>query len=250
MIEVKNVHKAFGDRMVLNDISFVFETGKTNLVIGESGSGKTTMLKIMVGLHNPDKGDVLYDGRSFTSSSEKEKQEVRKEIGMLFQGGALFDSLTLEQNVAFPLDMFTDMSKSEKEDRVNFCLKKVNLEGRNKLFPSELSGGMKKRAALARAISNEPKYLFCDEPNSGLDPRTSLVIDALIKQVTEDLGMTTVVITHDMNSVMEIGENIMFLYKGNMWWQGSKKEILTTDNQEILDFVYASEFLKQLKPRK
>ncbi|MFY8184668.1 MAG: ABC transporter ATP-binding protein [Bacteroidia bacterium] len=250
MIEVKNVHKAFGDRMVLNDISFVFETGKTNLVIGESGSGKTTMLKIMVGLHNPDQGDVLYDGRSFTSSSEKEKQEVRKEIGMLFQGGALFDSLTLEQNVAFPLDMFTDMSKSEKEDRVNFCLKKVNLEGRNKLFPSELSGGMKKRAALARAISNEPKYLFCDEPNSGLDPRTSLVIDALIKQVTEDLGITTVVITHDMNSVMEIGENIMFLYKGNMWWQGSKKEILTTDNQEILDFVYASEFLKQLKPRK
>jgi phospholipid/cholesterol/gamma-HCH transport system ATP-binding protein len=204
----------------------------------------------MVGLHNPDQGDVLYDGRSFTSSSEKEKQEVRKEIGMLFQGGALFDSLTLEQNVAFPLDMFTDMSKSEKDDRVNFCLKKVNLEGRNKLFPSELSGGMKKRAALARAISNEPKYLFCDEPNSGLDPRTSLVIDALIKQVTEDLGITTVVITHDMNSVMEIGENIMFLYKGNMWWQGSKKEILTTDNQEILDFVYASEFLKQLKPRK
>ncbi len=250
MIEVKNVHKAFGDRMVLNDISFVFETGKTNLVIGESGSGKTTMLKIMVGLHTPDQGDVLYDGRSFTSSTEKEKQEVRKEIGMLFQGGALFDSLTLEQNVAFPLDMFTDMSKSEKEDRVNFCLKKVNLEGRNKLYPAELSGGMKKRAALARAISNEPKYLFCDEPNSGLDPRTSLVIDALIKQVTEDLGMTTVVITHDMNSVMEIGENIMFLYKGNMWWQGSKKEILTTDNQEILDFVYASEFLKQLKPRK
>lgn len=250
MIEVKNVHKTFGDRMVLNDISFVFETGKTNLVIGESGSGKTTMLKIMVGLHTPDQGDVLYDGRSFTSSSEKEKQEVRKEIGMLFQGGALFDSLTLEQNVAFPLDMFTDMSKSEKDDRVNFCLKKVNLEGRNKLYPAELSGGMKKRAALARAIANNPKYLFCDEPNSGLDPRTSLVIDALIKEVTEDLGMTTVVITHDMNSVMEIGDNIMFLYKGNMWWQGSKKEILTTDNQEILDFVYASEFLKQLKPRK
>jgi phospholipid/cholesterol/gamma-HCH transport system ATP-binding protein len=208
------------------------------------------MLKIMVGLHTPDQGDVLYDGRSFTSSSEKEKQEVRKEIGMLFQGGALFDSLTLEQNVAFPLDMFTDMSKSEKDDRVNFCLKKVNLEGRNKLYPAELSGGMKKRAALARAIANNPKYLFCDEPNSGLDPRTSLVIDALIKEVTEDLGMTTVVITHDMNSVMEIGENIMFLYKGNMWWKGNNKQILTTDNQEILDFVYASEFLKQLKPRK
>ncbi|HEY1038764.1 MAG TPA: ATP-binding cassette domain-containing protein [Bacteroidia bacterium] len=250
MIEIKNINKSFGDRKVVNDVSFVFETGKTNLVIGESGSGKTTILKMMVGLHQPDNGEVEYDGRSFTSSTEKQKQEVRKEIGMLFQAGALFDSLTVEQNVAFPLDMFTEMSKEEKDERVNFCLKKVNLEGRNKLYPAELSGGMKKRAALARAIANNPKYLFCDEPNSGLDPRTSLVIDALIKEVTEEFGMTTVVITHDMNSVMEIGQNILFLYKGNMWWQGNNKEILTTDNQELLDFVYASEFLKQLKPRK
>lgn len=250
MIEIKNINKAFGDRKVVNDVSFVFETGKTNLVIGESGSGKTTILKMMVGLHVPDSGDVEYDGRSFTHSSEKEKQEVRKEIGMLFQGGALFDSLTIEQNVAFPLDMFTEMSAEEKTERVNFCLQKVNLEGRNKLYPAELSGGMKKRAALARAIANNPKYLFCDEPNSGLDPKTSLVIDALIKDVTAEFGMTTVVITHDMNSVMEIGENILFLYKGNMWWQGTNKQILTTDNQEILDFVYASEFLKQLKPGK
>ena len=250
MIEVKNIHKTFGDRKVINDVSFVFESGKTNLVIGESGSGKTTILKMMVGLHSPDSGSVEYDGRSFTSSTEREKQEVRKEIGMLFQGGALFDSLTVEQNVAFPLEMFTSLTKEEKTERVNFCLKKVNLEGKNKLYPAELSGGMKKRAALARAISNNPKYLFCDEPNSGLDPRTSLVIDALIKEITTDLGMTTVVITHDMNSVMEIGQNILFLYKGNMWWQGTNKEILTTDNREILDFVYASEFLKQLKPKK
>jgi phospholipid/cholesterol/gamma-HCH transport system ATP-binding protein len=250
VIEIKNINKAFGDRKVANDVSFVFETGKTNLVIGESGSGKTTILKMMVGLHVPDSGEVEYDGRPFTSSTEKDKQEVRKEIGMLFQGGALFDSLTIEQNVAFPLDMFTEMTKQEKDERVNFCLKKVNLEGRNKLYPAELSGGMKKRAALARAIANNPKYLFCDEPNSGLDPKTSLVIDALIKEVTEEFGMTTVVITHDMNSVMEIGQNILFLYKGNMWWQGDNKQILTTDNQEILDFVYASEFLKQLRPKK
>ncbi|MCD6065948.1 MAG: transporter ATP-binding protein [Bacteroidetes bacterium] len=250
MIEIKNINKSFGDRKVVNDVSFVFETGKTNIVIGESGSGKTTILKVMVGLHAPDSGVVEYDGRPFTQQSEKEKQEVRKEIGMLFQGGALFDSLTVEQNVAFPLDMFTNMSQEEKNERVNYCLAKVKLEGRNKLFPAELSGGMKKRAALARAIANNPKYLFCDEPNSGLDPKTSLVIDALIKEITQDLGMTTVVITHDMNSVMEIGQKILFIYKGNNWWTGTNKEILTTDNEEILDFVYASEFLKQLKPRK
>lgn len=250
MIEIKNISKSFGDRKVVDDVSFVFETGKTNIVIGESGSGKTTILKVMVGLHIPDEGTVSYDGRLFTGKTEREKQEVRKEIGMLFQGGALFDSLTVEQNVAFPLDMFTAMSKSEKEDRVNYCLSKVKLEGRNKLYPAELSGGMKKRAALARAIANSPKYLFCDEPNSGLDPKTSLVIDALIKEVTEELKMTTVVITHDMNSVMEIGEHILFIYKGKNWWTGSNKEILTTDNKEILDFVYASEFLKQLKPHK
>jgi phospholipid/cholesterol/gamma-HCH transport system ATP-binding protein len=250
VIEIKNINKSFGDRKVVNDVSFVFETGKTNLVIGESGSGKTTILKVMVGLHLPDSGIVEYDGRPFTGQSEKEKQEVRKEIGMLFQGGALFDSLTVEQNVAFPLDMFTTMSQEEKNERVNYCLNKVKLEGRNKLFPAELSGGMKKRAALARAIANNPKYLFCDEPNSGLDPRTSLVIDALIKEITQDLGITTIVITHDMNSVMEIGQKILFIYKGNNWWTGTNKEVLTTDNQELLDFVYASEFLKQLRPGK
>lgn len=250
MIEIKNLHKTFGDRKVVDDVSFLFESGKTNIVIGESGSGKTTILKMMVGLHIPDEGIVEYDGRAFTQQTEKQKQEIRKEIGMLFQGGALFDSLTVEQNVAFPLDMFTELTEAEKKDRVDFCLAKVKLEGRNKLYPAELSGGMKKRAALARAISNSPKYLFCDEPNSGLDPRTSLVIDALIKEVTQDLDMTTVVITHDMNSVMEIGENILFIYHGKNWWTGTNKEILTTDNQEILDFVYASEFLKQLKPKK
>ena len=250
MIELRNICKTFGDRNVLNNISFQFESGKTNLVIGESGSGKTTLLKIMVGLHQPDEGEVFYNERTFTKSPEEEKQEIRKEIGMLFQGGALFDSLTLEENVAFPLDMFTNMSKKEKAERVNFCLERVNLTGRNKLYPAELSGGMKKRAALARAISNHPKYLFCDEPNSGLDPKTSLVIDELIKDVTEEYDITTVVITHDMNSVLGIGENILYLYKGNMWWKGNKNEVLTTDNKEMLDFIYASEFMKKIMPRK
>jgi phospholipid/cholesterol/gamma-HCH transport system ATP-binding protein len=250
MIELKNISKTFGDRNVLNQVSFVFESGKTNLVIGESGSGKTTLLKIMVGLHQPDLGEVFYNNRSFTNSTDKEKQFIRKEIGMLFQGGALFDSQTVEQNVAFPLDMFTNLTKKEKLDRVNFCLERVNLEGRNKLYPAELSGGMKKRAALARAIANQPKYLFCDEPNSGLDPKTSLVIDDLIKDITEDYNITTVVITHDMNSVMEIGDNVMFLYKGNMWWKGNKNQVLATDNKEMIDFIYASEFMKQLIPKK
>jgi len=250
MIELKHINKLFGDRKVLNDVSFNFESGKTNLVIGESGSGKTTLLKIMVGLHLPDSGEVFYNNRSFFSISEKEKQAIRKEIGMLFQGGALFDSLTLEENVAFPLDMFTDLSKNEKIDRVNFCLEKVNLAGRNKLYPAELSGGMKKRAALARAISNNPQYLFCDEPNSGLDPKTSIVIDTLIKEITEEFNITTVIITHDMNSVMEIGDNILFLYKGSMWWKGNKKDALSTENPELLDFIYASEFMKQIMPKR
>ena len=234
---------------MVSDVSFVFETGKTNLIIGESGSGKTTILKMMVGLLNPNEGSVLYDGRSFIELDEQQKQDVRKEIGMLFQGGALFDSMTVEENVAFPLRMFTKFSEAEITERVNFCLNKVKLEGRNKLYPAELSGGMKKRAALARAISANPKYLFCDEPNSGLDPRTSLVIDDLILELTTDFNMTTVVITHDMNSVMQIGKNIMFLYGGKKGWEGNHKEILTTNNKELLDFVYASEFLKQLKPR-
>lgn len=249
MIEIKNISKTFGDRKVVDDVSFTFHTGKTNLVIGESGSGKTTILKMMVGLHSPDEGAILYDDRNFTAMNERDKQDVRKEIGMLFQGGALFDSMTLEENVKFPLDMFTRMSEEEKIDRVNFCLSRVKLENRNKLFPAELSGGMKKRAALARAIANNPQYLFCDEPNSGLDPKTSIVIDSLIGQITEEFNITTVVITHDMSSVMEIGQNILFIYKGKKWWEGSSKQILTTDNQELLDFVYASEFLKQLKPK-
>ncbi|MGZ3882711.1 MAG: ABC transporter ATP-binding protein [Bacteroidia bacterium] len=246
MIEIRNIRKSFGDREVVKDVSFSFYSGKTNLVIGESGSGKTTILKLMVGLYQPDSGSVLYSGQDFTMMPEKDKQTVRKEIGMLFQGGALFDSLTLEQNVRFPLDMFAEMSEAEKTDRVNFCLSRVMLEGRNKLYPAELSGGMKKRAALARAIANNPKYLFCDEPNSGLDPKTSIVIDTLIKSVTEEFNITTVVITHDMNSVLEIGDNIMFVYKGENWWTGTNKQVLKSDNAELNNFVFASDFMKQV----
>lgn len=249
MIEISNISKTFDDRKVVEDVSFTFESGKTNLIIGESGSGKTTILKMMVGLLVPDSGKVVYDGRAFAGLNEHEQQDVRKEIGMLFQGGALFDSMTVEENVAFPLRMFTKFSDNEIKERVDFCLNKVKLEGRNKLYPAELSGGMKKRAALARAISANPKYLFCDEPNSGLDPRTSLVIDDLILELTTDFNMTTVVITHDMNSVMQIGQHIMYLYGGKKWWEGTNKQILTTSNKELLDFVYASEFLKQLKPK-
>ncbi|MGZ3864528.1 MAG: ABC transporter ATP-binding protein [Bacteroidia bacterium] len=248
MIEINNISKTFGDRNVVSDVSFKFYTGKTNLIIGESGSGKTTILKMMVGLLAPDSGKVSYHDRNFLELNEEQKQEVRREIGMLFQGGALFDSMTVEENVAFPLKMFTQSTEKEIQERVDFCLNKVKLEGRNKLYPAELSGGMKKRAALARAISPNPKYLFCDEPNSGLDPRTSLVIDDLILELTTDFNMTTVVITHDMNSVMQIGQNIMFLHNGKKWWEGTNKQVLTTDNKELLDFVYASEFLKQLKP--
>lgn len=200
----------------------------------------------MVGLHSVDQGQILYSGKNFPALAQKEQQEVRKEIGMLFQAGALFDSQTLEENVRFPLDMFTNLSKTEKLDRVNFCLQRVKLEGRNKLYPSELSGGMKKRAALARAIANNPKYLFCDEPNSGLDPKTSIVIDELIQDITKEYNITTVVITHDMNSVLEIGENIMFIYKGQNWWTGTKEEILKASNKELYDFVFASEFMQQV----
>lgn len=248
MIEIRNISKTFGDRTVASDVSFVFESGRTNLIIGESGSGKTTILKMMVGLLRPDTGQVIYDGRVFSEMNERGQQEVRREIGMLFQGGALFDSMSVEENVAFPLRMFTDYSEAEVKDRINFCLNKVKLENRNHLYPAELSGGMKKRAALARAIAGNPKYLFCDEPNSGLDPRTSLVIDDLILELTTDFNMTTVVITHDMNSVMQIGQKVMFLYGGKKWWEGNNKEVLSTTNRELLDFVYASEFLKQLKP--
>ncbi|MBC7694121.1 MAG: ATP-binding cassette domain-containing protein [Burkholderiales bacterium] len=246
MIEIKNISKSFGENKVIDDVSFVFEQGKTNLIIGESGSGKTTIMKLMVGLHEIDSGEILYDGLNFPALGVKEKQEVRKKIGMLFQGGALFDSQTLEENIQFPLDMFTTMSKEEKLERVNFCLEKVQLTNKNKLYPGELSGGMKKRAALARAIANSPQYLFCDEPNSGLDPKTSIVIDNLIQSLTHEFNITTIVITHDMNSVVEIGQKILYIYKGKHWWTGNSQEILKTTNPELVDFVFASGFMKEV----
>ena len=247
MIEVKNISKIFGDRTILSSASVLFEQGKTNLIIGESGSGKTTLIKCMVGLTSINTGEVLYDGRNFTTMNDKEKKAIRKEIGMLFQGGALFDSLTAEENVMFPMTMFSEMSAEEKRDRAQFCLQRVNLPNAGTLYPSELSGGMKKRVGIARAIAMEPRYLYCDEPNSGLDPRTSILIDNLIKEITYELNITTIVITHDMNSVIEIGDNITFIYKGQVWWKGSKEEILKTENPEINDFVYASEFMKKIK---
>lgn len=244
MIEIKNINKSFGESHIVKDVSFKFLQGKTNLIIGESGSGKTTVLKLMVGLHTLDSGEVLYDGEDFPKLDSNGQQEIRKKIGMLFQGGALFDSQTLEENVQFPLDMFTNLTTEEKRDRVNFCLKRVKLEGKNALYPAELSGGMKKRAALARAIANNPKYLFCDEPNSGLDPKTSIIIDDLIKDLTQEYNITTIIVTHDMNSVIEIGDNIMFVYKGENWWTGDKSKVLDTNNKELFDFVFASQFMR------
>jgi phospholipid/cholesterol/gamma-HCH transport system ATP-binding protein len=250
VIEIKHISKSFGDHKVIDDVSFTLQQGKTNLVIGESGSGKTTILKMMVGLHTVDSGQIVYDNVVFNELEEKKKQEFRKDIGMLFQGGALFDSMTVEENIAFPLKMFTQLSDKEINERVNFCLEKVRLHDRNNLYPAELSGGMKKRASLARAISSNPKYLFCDEPNSGLDPKTSIVIDELIHELTVEFNMTTVIITHDMNSVMQIGENVMFLYQGKKWWEGDKQTILSANNKELLDFVYAADFLKKTNPNK
>jgi len=247
MIEVKGVNKSFGDLDVLKDINATFEPGRVNLIIGQSGSGKSVLAKCIVGLHEVDSGEILYDGREFTTMNRGERKEVRKEIGMLFQGSALFDSLTVEENVMFPLSMFTKMSKEEMRERANFCLDRVNLKDRNHLLPAECSGGMQKRIGIARAIAMNPKYLFCDEPNSGLDPLTSIVIDNLIKEITYEYNMTTIVITHDMNSVIEIGDHILFIYDGKKWWEGSREEILRTDNPEINNFVYAAEFMKQLK---
>lgn len=247
MIEVKDINKSFGDNHVLQGISGKFESGITNLIIGGSGSGKTTLLKCMIGLHQPEIGSVEYDDREFTQMNFEERIEIRKEIGMLFQGSALFDSMTVEENIMFPLNMFTEQSTSEKLDRANFCLDRVNLEGKNKLFPAELSGGMKKRVGIARAIAMNPKYLFVDEPNSGLDPKTSIVIDELIKELTEEYNTTTIVVTHDMNSVMGIGDYIMFLHEGKKFWEGSKDEIAHTDIAELNDFVFASRFMKAAK---
>lgn len=247
MIEVKNINKSFGEKKILNNISAVFKKGKTNLIIGASGSGKTTLTKCIVGLLEPEEGEVLYEGKAFHGMGTNEKTSIRKEIGFLFQGSALFDSLTVEENITFTLKMFSKMSKSDMRERANFCLRRVNLENVNNLFPSELSGGMKKRVGIARAIAMNPKYLFCDEPNSGLDPQTSTVIDNLIKEITEEYKMTTIVITHDMNSVIEIGDNIIFIHQGEKWWEGDNKSILKTDNQEVIDFVYASKFMKALR---
>jgi phospholipid/cholesterol/gamma-HCH transport system ATP-binding protein len=249
MIEIQHINKSFGENHVLKDFSAIFEPGKVNLIIGQSGSGKSVMTKCIVGLMEVDTGSIQYDGLEFTSMTRNERKEIRKQIGMLFQASALFDSLTVEDNIMFPLKMFTNMTKKEMQDRANFCLDRVNLEGRNKLFPAECSGGMQKRIAIARAIAMNPRYLFCDEPNSGLDPSTSIVVDNLIKEITHEYGMTTIVITHDMNSVIEIGENILFLYKGENWWSGTKEEIIRTENQEVIDFVYASQFMRNLKDK-
>lgn len=247
MIEIVNVNKSFGSKQVLFDINTTFEKGKVNLIIGQSGQGKSVLAKCIVGLHEVESGQILFDGRDFSSMNRLQRKEIRQEIGMLFQGSALFDSMTVEENVMFPLTMFTKMSKKEMQDRADFCLDRVNLSGTNKLFPSECSGGMQKRIGIARAIAMNPKYLFCDEPNSGLDPKTSIVIDGLIKEITYEYDITTVVITHDMNSVIEIGDSVMFIHQGKNWWEGDNKSIITTENPEILSFVYASEFMKEIR---
>lgn len=249
MIEARDISKSFADKKVLDNVSVSFKQGQTNLIIGQSGSGKTVLMKCLVGLYNADEGQVIYDGRSFTNMSNKQQMEIRQEVGMLFQGGALFDSKNVEENVMFPLSMFTQMTLEEKRERVNFCLKRVNLENVNKLLPSELSGGMVKRVAIARAISMNPKYLFCDEPNSGLDPRTAGVIDNLIKEITIEYNITTIINTHDMNSVLEIGDSIAYIFNGKLSWTGNNKDILHTENAELNDFIFSSELTRRLKIR-
>jgi phospholipid/cholesterol/gamma-HCH transport system ATP-binding protein len=247
MIEVKNVEKSFGDSKVLKGITTTFETGKTNLIIGQSGSGKTVLLKSLLGIFTPDVGTISFDGRIYSELDADEKRALRTEIGMVFQGSALFDSMTVEENVGFPLKMFTNKTPEEIKERVNIVIDRVNLINANNKKPSEISGGMQKRVAIARAIVNNPKYLFCDEPNSGLDPKTAIVIDNLIQEITQEYNITTVVNTHDMNSVMEIGEKIIFLKNGVLAWEGTKKEIFKTDNEAIVDFVYSSELFKKIR---
>ena len=247
MIEVKNIKKGFGEKIVINDVSAVFQTGKCNLIIGTSGSGKTVLMKCLVGLFEPDSGEISYDGLDFSVMNDEHRKDLRQQIGMLFQGSALFDSMTVEQNVMFPLDMFTKKTYAEKLKRVNEVLDRVNLKDANKKFPAEISGGMKKRVGIARAIVLNPKYLFCDEPNSGLDPQTSLLIDKLIKEITLEYNITTVVNTHDMNSVMEIGDHIMYMYQGLKEWEGSNKEIIFSKNKLLNEFIFASEFLQDAK---
>ena len=247
MIEVKNLRKSFAGKTILDNVNVVMNPGQCNLIIGSSGSGKTVFMKCLVGLFQPDSGQIQYNGKDFTQMTTDQKKEIRKEIGMLFQGSALFSSMTVEENIVFPLDMFTSKTKKEKVDRVNEVLKRVNLEGANKKFPAELSGGMMKRVGIARAIVLNPKYLFVDEPNSGLDPQTSGLIDQLIKEITDEYKITTVVNTHDMNSVMEIGDHIIYMYQGHKEWEGSSKDIIFSDNKRLNDFIFASEFLRDAK---
>ncbi|MDE3236380.1 MAG: ATP-binding cassette domain-containing protein [Bacteroidota bacterium] len=247
MIEIRNIKKTFGDRTILEDISAVMETGKCNLIIGTSGSGKTVLTKCIVGLFKPDNGQVLYDGTDMFGINDEERKQLRQQIGMLFQGSALFDSKTVEENVRFPLDMFTNLTLAERKKRVNEVLERVNLKDANKKYPAEISGGMKKRVGIARAIVLNPKYLFCDEPNSGLDPQTSLLIDKLIKEITTDYNITTIVVTHDMNSVMEIGDNIIYLHQGRKQWEGSNKEIIFSKDELLNNFIFASDFLQDAK---
>lgn len=249
MIRAENIKKSFGTQEVLKGVSTLFEAGKTNLIIGRSGAGKTVFLKLLVGLLEPTSGHIWYDDTNFTNLNIKQKKAIRMQIGMLFQGSALFDSMTVEENIRFPLDMFTNMTTKEKKDRVNLVLERVDLSGTNNKYPSEVSGGMQKRVGIARAIVQKPKYLFCDEPNSGLDPKTSIVIDELIRDITHENNITTVINTHDMNSVMEIGENIALLYKGNLAWQGHKEEVLESENELLQDFIFASPFLQRLRSR-
>jgi phospholipid/cholesterol/gamma-HCH transport system ATP-binding protein len=249
MIKVQNISKSFGDRIVLSDVSGAFEKGKPNLIIGASGTGKSVLLKCIVGLSKPDVGQVFYDGRDFYEGDRDLKIEIRREMGMLFQGGALFDSKNVEENVMFPLDVLTKMKPEEKLERVNFCLKRVGLENVNKKMPSEISGGMKKRVGIARAIVNNPNYLFCDEPNSGLDPQTSVLIDELIQDISEDFDMTTIVVTHDMNSVMGMGEKILFIYKGRKLWEGTKNDITHSGVQELDDFVFANKVMNSMREK-